>query len=275
MTAGEILTTLLEEFPLALFGSMLVGTLCAFLGVYVVAKRIVFFGAVLTQVSVLGLAISFLPFVTTSHTVTSLVLTLAFALGVSRLLNAKSFPRDAVLGIFFVAAVAFRILVLQVTPSVEAAEIEHLLRGDILFVAPELFYPMLVLFALVMAFHLLFFKEFQYVSFDAETARTQGFNASLWEMLFYGTTGAVIAVATHMVGDMFVFGFLVVPPFAALLITRQVRHIFLISMLIGVCAPALGLFLAFLIDLPSSPASIAVASLVLLAAWLTHMVRHR
>jgi ABC-type Mn2+/Zn2+ transport system permease subunit len=275
MTSHEVLITILEDFSLALFGSMIVGALCAFLGVYVVAKRIVFFGAVLTQISVLGLAISFLPFVAMSHTVTSLLLTLAFALAVSRMLTGKNFPKDAVLGIVFVAAIALRILVLQVTPTVEVAEIEHLLRGDILFVTPELFFPMLVVFLLVMGLHLMFFKEFQYISFDAETARTQGFQAGFWEMLFYGTTGAVIALATHMVGDVFVFGFLVVPGFAAILLTRRVWRIFLVALLIGVAAPAVGLFLAFLLDLPSSPASIAVALVVLISAWLIHLIRGR
>ena len=275
MASHEILTTILEDFPLALFGSMIVGALCSFLGVYVVAKRIVFFGAVLTQISVLGLAISFLPFVAMSHTLTSLLLTLVFALAMSRMLTGKKFPKDAVLGIVFVTTIALRILVLQVTSTVEVAEIEHLLRGDILFVTPELFFPMLGVFVLVMGLHLIFFKEFQYISFDAETARTQGFQAGFWEMLFYGTTGAVIALATHMVGDVFVFGFLVVPAFTAILLTRRVWRIFLLALLIGVAAPAVGIFLAFLLDLPSSPASIAVASVVLLIAWLIHIIRYR
>jgi len=275
MASHEILTTILEDFPLALFGSMIVGALCSFLGVYVVAKRIVFFGAVLTQISVLGLAISFLPFIAMSHTLTSLLLTLVFALAMSRMLTGKKFPKDAVLGIVFVTTIALRILVLQVTSTVEVAEIEHLLRGDILFVTPELFFPMLGVFLLVMGLHLIFFKEFQYISFDAETARTQGFQAAFWEMLFYGTTGAVIALATHMVGDVFVFGFLVVPAFTAILLTRRVWRIFLLALLIGVAAPAVGIFLAFLLDLPSSPASIAVASVVLLIAWLIHIIRYR
>ena len=61
METSEIITTIVNEFPYALYGSMLVGTICAFLGVYIVAKRVVFLGAVLTQVSVLGLSLTFLP----------------------------------------------------------------------------------------------------------------------------------------------------------------------------------------------------------------------
>ena len=62
MGATEIIRTIFQEFPLALYGSILVGIVCSFLGVYIVARRVVFLGAVLTQVSVMGLALTFLPF---------------------------------------------------------------------------------------------------------------------------------------------------------------------------------------------------------------------
>jgi hypothetical protein len=72
MGAAEIVRTIVQEFPLALYGSMLVGVICAFLGVYIVARRVVFLGAVMTQVSVMGIALTFLPFFPLPHTVGSL-----------------------------------------------------------------------------------------------------------------------------------------------------------------------------------------------------------
>ncbi len=89
---------------------------------------------------------------------------------------------------------------------------ENLLRGNILFVIPEVFYALLGVAVVAMVIHLLFFKEFSYISFDVETARTQGFNAGLWEMAFHFTVAVVRSVATHTVGDLFVFGCLVIPP---------------------------------------------------------------
>jgi len=275
MGSGEIIRTILQEFPYALFGSMLVGTVCAFLGVYIVAKRVVFLGAVLTQVSVLGLALTFLPVFSLPHTIGSLLVTLLAVVALSRLLTGKKTPKDAVLGSVFVISIAARILIMQKTPKVEVSEIENLLRGDILFVTPELFYPMLGVFVVAMTVHLLFFKEFTYISFDAETARTQGFRAGFWEMLFYVIAAGVISVATHMVGDIFVFGFLVVPPVTAMLLMRRVRSIFLLSVLIGLATPAVGLFLAFVFDFPSSPTTVALASVVLAAGWCVSVARGR
>jgi ABC-type Mn2+/Zn2+ transport system permease subunit len=275
MGIPDIINTLVQEFPYALFGSVLVGVVCAFLGVYVVARRVVFLGAVLTQVSVFGIALTFLPFIPVNHTIGSLALALLAVIGLSRLLSGPRVPRDAVLGIVFVGAIAVRILIMQKTPKVEVAEIENLLRGDILFVTPELFFLMLGVFVVAMAIHLLFFKEFTYVSFDAETARTQGFRAEFWEMLFYIIAAVIISVATHMVGDVLVFGFLVIPPVAAMLLTRSVRRIFLVSALIGMFAPAAGLMLAFVFDFPASPAIVGVALLVLGTAWIVSRMRSR
>jgi ABC-type Mn2+/Zn2+ transport system permease subunit len=272
MGTNEIISTLFSEFPFAVYGSILVGVICAFLGVYIVAKRVVFLGAVLTQVSVLGLALTFLPIFALPHTVGSLSVTIVAVIFLSRLLTGKKIPSDAVLGFVFVFSIALRILIMQKTPKVEVSEIENLLRGDILFVTPELFYLMLCVFVVAMAVHLLFFKEFRYISFDAETAGTQGFKSALWESIFYTIAAVVISVATHMVGDIFVFGFLVVPPVAAMLLARKVKAIFLVSVAIGAVCPVLGLFLAFVFDFPSSPIIVAVASIVLVIAWVRSVV---
>ena len=275
MGTAEIIRTIIEEFPLALYGSMLVGSLCAFLGVYIVAKRVVFLGAVMTQVSVMGLALTFLPIFAVPHTLGSLVVTLVTVIIISRMLTGRKVPRDAVLGIVFVTSVALRILVMQKAAKVEVSEIENLLRGDILFVTPGLFLLMAGAFVAASVAHLLFFKEFTYISFDAETARTQGFNAAGWEIAFYVIAGVVISFATHMVGDIFVFGFLVVPPVAAMLLVRRVSAIFIVSVLIGLLSPPVGLYCAFLFDLPSSPAIVGVASVILAAAWIASLVRKR
>lgn len=267
----EAIRTILHDFPLALAGSILVGVVCAFLGVHIVARRVVFLGAVLTQVSVVGLTLTFL--FSLPHTLGSVVSVFFTILVISRLLTGKKVPRDAVLGVVFVTSIALRILILQKTPRVEASEIESLLRGDILFVTPELFYLMAGGSVAVLLLHVLFRKEFAIVSCDPETAATQGYAVQFWDLLFYLSAGLVISFATHMVGDTFVFGFLVVPAITALLVTKHVWSIYIVVGLIGILAPAAGLILAFILDFPASPMIVAVASFLLGVAWLISLFR--
>jgi ABC-type Mn2+/Zn2+ transport system permease subunit len=268
---SEAVRTILQDFPLALAGSVLVGVVSAILGIHIVARRVVFLGAVLTQVSVVGLTLTFL--FSLPHTLGSVASVFFTILVLSRLLTGKKVPRDAVLGVVFVTSVALRILVLQKTPKVEASEIESLLRGDILFVTPELLYLMAIGSAAVLSVFAVFRKELALVSCDPETAATQGYAVPFWDLVFYLSAGLVISFATHMVGDVFVFGFLVIPAITAMLVAKRVRLVYMVVILIGILAPAAGLILAFVLDFPASPLIVTVASLVLALAWLISLVK--
>ena len=67
---------------------------------------------------------------------------------------------------------------------------------------PALGTPTAMLLALLLAVaipvllvHLAFYKEFLFVSFDRETARTLGYNVTFWNLFLYFTLGLVIAFA--------------------------------------------------------------------------------
>ena len=56
----ETVSQVIQLFPYAILGGILAGMICGFLGTFVVSQRVVFLGATLTQVSVAGVAFSFL-----------------------------------------------------------------------------------------------------------------------------------------------------------------------------------------------------------------------
>jgi ABC-type Mn2+/Zn2+ transport system permease subunit len=60
-----------------------------------------------------------------------------------------------------------------------------------------------------------------------------------------------------------------------MLLVRRVKHIFLVAVMIGLFSPPIGLYLAFAFDLPSSPAIVAVAAIVLAFSWLVNIIRSR
>jgi manganese/iron transport system permease protein len=268
MHAVEIITTIVTLFPWALGGSIVAAVLCSHIGVYVVSKRIVFFGAALTQIAVAGIAFAHLPFIGINPAVGSVLFTTAGAVLLSLLLRSPRIPRDAVLGVSFVLAIAIRILLIQKSPAAEASEIEALLKGDILFVTSEQFFLLLGVSTVVMLLLLIFKKEFLFVSFDPETAQTQGFHSRWWELLFYLTAGIAISIATRIVGDVFVLGFLTIPPVAALSAAKRVRHIFSIASALSLLPPLIGLYAAFALDLPAGPSIVTVAFIFLLGGWI-------
>ncbi len=268
MSDLELIRTILTEFPYGLLGSLVAAIVCGYLSVFIVSKRIVFVGASLTQVAVAGIALAHLVLPHGESEVGALAVTLLVVWLLARSLRSREVGRDTVLGISFVVAIAARILIIQLSPATEIAEIDAILKGDMLFVTADQFYMLAGMAMIVMAIHLLFQKEFMYVSFDPDTATTQGLRADRWEMFFYLTIAVAISVATRIVGDVFVFGFLVLPAATASLVARRMSSIIRLSVLFGAIPPAIGLYAAFRLDLPAGPSTVAVSFLVFLIVWL-------
>lgn len=273
MNPIEALHTIVTEFPYALFGSIVAGLLIGFLGIMVVARRIVFVGAALTQGAVAGMAFAHLPLIDVDPGLGALAFTIALVLWFSWMFRSRTLPQDSVLGAAFVVAIALRILMIQLSPVGEAAEIEALLKGDLLFVTASQFQVLVAVAFVLLVVHLVLRKEFTFVAFDREMASAQGYRTGLWEIAFYGTLGVTIPIAVRIVGDVFVFGFLVLPALTALMVARTVRGIVLIALALAALAPVLGFWAAFLFDFPAGPSIVATLFLFFLAAWVRHVAR--
>jgi ABC-type Mn2+/Zn2+ transport system permease subunit len=269
------------DFVLHGFGAgLIVALLCAYLGVFVVLKRIVFVGAALAEVATVGVALSFLPAIAhfaplagldPEHTrplVLALLLVVAGVVFFSQQASGGEIPRESVIGVAYAAATAFAILFLSVSPSGEHEALE-LIQGDVLTITPEAI-RLLLWFAVPIALvQLLFFKEFVLVSFDAEYARTAGYRARAIELLFYLSLGLMIAVAIKVVGTLLVFGYLVLPAAAALRLTRRLHLAFFVAMGLGVLATTAGIYLSAWkgSNIPMGPAMVAAAAVLLILLW--------
>jgi ABC-type Mn2+/Zn2+ transport system permease subunit len=282
-------TTLLEilspDFLLrqALIGSVLVGLICPLVGVYFVLRRMIFLGVALPQVSAAGIA--FAAFV--HQIVTSLdahlglserwlamVGSLMFTFTGLVVLAAFERQRETVearIGITYAVAAAATMLFLALNPSAEAHMV-NLLKGDILATTGPSLTVMVGVFGAVVLVLMAFSKEFLLVSFDRDMAVVFGKHVGLWDMLLYLTIGITISLGVMTAGPIVTFGFLVVPPFTARLITRRMLTFSLISAGLGGVTAFAGFYCAYRFDLPLGPAEVALASLVLVAVWTANQL---
>src|ERR687886_785351 len=130
--------------------------------------------------------------------------------------------------IVFVGA-ALGILLIAKAASGEAHDI--FLQGNILGITHADTLVLLGVSIPVLLVHAAFYKEFLFVSFDRETARTLGYNITLWNLLLYLTLGLVIAFAMQFAGVMLVFNFLVLPAVTGLLVARTMAGTFVTAVL--------------------------------------------
>ncbi|MCX5766722.1 MAG: metal ABC transporter permease [Gemmatimonadetes bacterium] len=271
----------LSVFREALYGALVIGIACSVLGVYVVLKRIVFVGAALAQLSSAGIALAlFLGGLGVSgqlahHPVAmSLLVTLTGAMFFGLGAGAKSgVPPDATIGVTYAAAAAAGILLIAKATSGEAHDI--FLQGNILGITRADTLVLLAVTVPVLLIHFVFYKEFLFVSFDRETARTLGYRVTAWNLALYFTLGLVIAFAMQFAGVMLVFNFLVLPAVTGLLLARSMGGIFAVAITSGILASVIGFALSIPYDLPSGPAIIACSSLMALMAWCARRLQSR
>ena len=253
-----------EFMRLALLGSLLIGAVCAYLGVYVVLRRIVFVGAALAQVSSAGVGLAVLAGKDPS------LMSLLFTLGGVAAFSVRSRDRrttqESFIGIGY--TVASTVAVLFVAKSAQGeSHLLDVLSGNVLTITPAQVAWMAGVAVLAVCLHTLFHKQFLFSAFDAETARALGFRVGWWDLLFFLLVGVVVSLGIRLAGTLLVFAFLVIPGVIGLLLSQRLGKIYALAVASSALATVAGLRASVSLDLPTGPAIVAALFVLLAIAW--------
>lgn len=152
--------------------------------------------------------------------------------------------------------------------KIHAIEAFNLFWGNVLALTPGDLRLTLVGSAAILAFILLAYKEIHIVLYDRELAWATGVSA---KAVYGGIMLLVcigIAVATRITGALMVDAATILPALAARARARSFRGLLLWGAFFGLAMNAAGFALAFLWDLPVSPAIIVVGALFVALARL-------
>jgi zinc transport system permease protein len=245
------------------------GAICGFLGVYVVLRRIVFVGAMLSQVSSFGVALAFYiggfsAFSSLGSVIDpfalSLIMTALAALFFALKKDFFRISQEGAIGFGYLLASGAVVIIGNLITH-EAHDIADILFGSAVVVDPKEVYivPGVALFCIFI--HWLFFKDFIFVSFDPETAQLFKYPVRVLNTVLLLTVGIVIAITTRALGALPVFGLTVLPSLTALFLTERLKLVFIFSVLIGVLSAMLGYYFSFVLSIPTGASITTCASL--------------
>ena len=126
----------------------------------------------------------------------------------------------------------------------------------------------------VVALFLLFRRDLLLCGFDPEFARSLGRDPLRFDLLLHALLGAVIALGVMTAGPLVVFGFLVLPPLAALRAAPGLVAAFALSLAFAALAFLGGFYGAWRADLPAGPVCVALAA-ALLVCGIAFALRRR
>jgi len=247
----------------ALVASLVVGAVCAYLGVYVVLRRIVFVGAALAQVSSAGVGLALL--YGWNPVLSSLAMTLGGVAAFSVRATDRRTTQESFIGIGYAVASALAVLFVAKSAQGEGHMLD-VLSGNILTVTTREIWWMAGVGLAAIALHTLLGKQLWFSMFDSETARASGIRSGWWDLLFFLMLGVTISLAIRLAGTLLVFAFLVIPAVVGLLLSRRLGGIIAVAIGAASIATIAGLYASVRIDLPSGPAIVACLFVLLVLA---------
>jgi manganese/iron transport system permease protein/iron/zinc/copper transport system permease protein len=246
-----------EFFRQGLAASLLVGTLCGMLGVFIVLRRMSYIGHGLSHSvfggAVIGYVASF------NFYLAAGLWGFLSALAINATARRRGIGADAAIGIVTTASFAIGVALISKTRSF-TRNFEAALFGNILGVTPLDLVVVAGVTLGVAAFILLFYKRLLFMTFDPEVAPIYGVNVGWVDSLFALAMAATIVASINVVGVTLIAATLVIPSTTARLMTDSFGRMIVLSTAIGALSGGLGMYVSYWLDIASG------ATIVLLQA---------
>ncbi len=251
-----------------------------YLGIHVLKRRVIFVDLALAQIAALGTTVGFV-FGIMPETNAALLFSMACTFvgaavfAITRLRTEKV-PQEAVIGLVYAITYAAALLVVEKTQGAE--HLADILVGSILWVKWDDVAAAAGAYLFIGIIHYYFHDKFLLISNYPDKAYRQGMRVRAWDFLFYVTFGFVIAFSVKVAGVILVFVFLVAPAIMAFMITDRLLYQLLIGWGIGTIVTVIGLYLSYVVDLPSGPSVVSFYGITLVGGALlvyAFRARHR
>ena len=247
----------------ALLAGLIVGSGCAVLAFFVVLRQMAFVGVGISHAALGGVALGVL------LGIDPLLAALGFSIGVAWLIGAVAgrgkLSEETAIGIFFPTAMALGVALMAGTPDYRQNLLGYLF-GNILLVRESDLLLAALLVGGTLAVTIFFFKELLFVSVDEEAARAAGLPAARLRYLLLTLLAVTIVSAIKVVGIVLVSAFLVIPAATAQLLAPGVRSMMALSVASALVSVVGGLWIAWLMNLPSGAAIVLLGAALFFAA---------
>jgi manganese/iron transport system permease protein len=246
-----------------LVAAVMVGTVCAVMGSYVVLKGLAFIGDAVSHAAFPGLVIAYLIGIPLYIGGAVAAVLTALAIGVvSRRGNLRF---DTAVGVLFAGMFAFGILLFSTIKNYVADLFSYLL-GNVLGISAADLVQIAVLGLIVLGVIVVLRKELLYATFDPAGAAASGLPVTALEYLLLALLGITIIVSIQAVGIIMVVAMLVTPAATAQLIVVRFSRMTMLAVVIAVVSAVLGLYLSFYLNVASGASIVLVQTVFFLVA---------
>ena len=250
-------------FVRALIAAVLVGTVCAVVGTYVVLKGLAFIGEAVSHAAFPGLVAAFVfkvPFLLGAG-----IAAVGTAVGIGLVIRRTRIRSDTAIGVLFVGMFALGLFWYSAIKGF-VADLFSFLFGNILAISTTDLISLTVLGVLILVVVVVLWKELLYATFDPLAAAASGLKVGALEYLFLVLVALTIVVSLQAVGIILVVAMLVTPAATAQLLSIHFARLMVLAIVLGVGGAVVGLYASFWLNVASGATIVLVETAAFLAA---------
>ena len=245
---------------------------CSFLGVFLVLRRFSLIGDGLAHVSFATVAIALL--LNAQPMIVSIPLVGAASLVILKLNEKARVYGDAAIGLVSSFGIALGVIIASTAGGFNVDLFSYLF-GNILSVSAFETWMTVIISLLVLLVIILFYHDLFAITFDEEYARVSGIKVDRVNKILILLTSLVVVLGIKIVGTMLVSSLIILPAISALQVVRNFRATIVISGLFAVISVITGIFVSYVLDLPSGATIVMVNFIIFLGSFFSGRIKSK
>ena len=243
-------------FQNALLASFLVSLACGIIGTLIMINRLFSMAGGITHGAFGGIGLAFyfsLPILLCTG-----IFTLFLAFLVAFLAQKYEHRSDSIIAVIWAFGMAFGIILIDLSPGYNTDLMAYLF-GSILAVSNDDLMLISLVDFVTIAFVVLFYRQFEALSFDMEFSKVRGINTGFFYYLLIALMAFCIVISIRLVGLILVIALLSIPSFIAENFSKKLGVVMLLASFLSIVFCILGLFLSYFLNLTSGACIIIIA----------------
>jgi ABC-type Mn2+/Zn2+ transport system ATPase subunit/ABC-type Mn2+/Zn2+ transport system permease subunit len=262
VSISEFFTALLQPVVYRpLIAALIIGSVCAVIGVFMVLRKLVFFGNGIAHSAFAGGTLGILLNINPMISISFFAIITAMAIGYINQRNKLS--NEIAIGVLFSLSMALGILFISLFRTYNT-DVSSLLFGSLSSISLSEVFTTVIFAVIILGVLFWVKKELYFVTFDDELAQANGLPVVALSYLFLLAVALTVVMSLNTVGVILVMAFIVTPAATAYQFTYSLNKMLLLSVICAVLSVLLGYMLAYMLDI-SGGASIVLVLTVLFA----------
>ena len=234
-------------FTNALLGIVIISVAAAFIGTYIITRRLVSISGGVTHACFGGLGLGY--YLGVNPIMMAAVFAITASAGVEWLSERYRVREDSATAVVWALGMAIGVLFIFLTPGY-VPELNAFLFGNILTISSSDLVAFAIYTIILILFFALFYDKIIACAFDRDFARVSQLPVKVISYLMTAMVAVCIVLTIRLVGIMLLMSMLTLPQMIAEMFAPRFKMMVLLSMVISIVCGVVGLFMSAMINVP-------------------------